>query len=329
MQTAKTENQLAVKLPWQLEQWQRIEDQISSDRLPHALLLSGVPGIGKQRFAEAVAHYLLCESPKDSIPCGQCRQCRFIVAGMHPDLKWIEPEEKGKQIKVDQVRGLVEFLGHTSQQGGYKVAVITPAESMNINAANALLKCLEEPTPGTLILLVAHSPSSLMATIRSRCQNITFPSPPVDAGCEWLRTLVPGVEAEQLLKLASGQPFSALRLLETDSVDRYLQLNNELLSLLGGKISALTLAQKWLEHDLDELLVWLSNKLSDGIKLHFGLASDDKKWSQRILEADQQKLFQLYDRVNLLLSQVRRGANPNKQLALEDLLLATCDGFHS
>ncbi|ARN75541.1 DNA polymerase III subunit delta' [Oceanicoccus sagamiensis] len=325
-----SDTSIAVKLPWQEQQWQRIDDLYQNKKLPHALLLAGPNGVGKQRFALALAHYFMCESPRQGMACCECRQCGFNLAGTHPDLKWVGPEEKAKQIKVDQVRALVEALGQTAQQGGYKICVLSPAEAMNTNSANALLKCLEEPTANTLLLLLADAPSQLLPTIRSRCQTVNFPLPSTEQGLAWLNTLVPSqTPVEELLHKAAGRPLVALDLLEDSGLERLQQLNKDYLALVTGRVSAITLAEKWLEHDLNDLLVWLSRQLSLMISGRMaGTSGIGDEWRPVIANIPAQNLFNLLDRVNQLINSLNRGANPNRQLALEELLLESCEKFH-
>jgi DNA polymerase III subunit delta' len=319
---------LAVKLPWQNEQWSKLLQMYTGQRLPHALLFAGPAGVGKYRFALALAHYLMCNSPVDGMPCGSCRQCGFNKAATHPDLKLIAPEEKGKQIKVDQIRELVGFVCQTSQQGGSKVIILSPAESMNINAANALLKSLEEPTPGTLMILLTHAPSQLLATIRSRCQSMVFPVPASEQAMRWLVPLVSSEEqAAQLLKEAAGQPMTALVLLETDGISRFQQMDSDFLAMLGGRQLALSLAQKWIGYDLSDSLVWLARRIAGLVRYRCAGAELEAQWQPLVLNADLQRLFKLSDAINKLHGKVSRGANPNQQLALEELLLESCDVF--
>ncbi len=325
------DSSVAIKLPWQEQQWQRIDDLFQNKKLPHALLLAGPNGVGKQRFALALAQYLMCESPRQGIACGECRQCGFNLAGTHPDLKWVAPEEKAKQIKIDQVRALVEALGQTAQQGGFKICVLSPAESMNINSANALLKSLEEPTANTLLLLLTDAPSQLLPTIRSRCQTVHFPLPSKEESLAWLNTLVPSqTPVESLLYEAAERPLAALGLLENDGLERQQQLNNDYLALVCGRLSALSLAEKWLEYDLGEILDWLSRQLSRLISANVAGTKDlGDEWLQVTESANPQNLFNLLDAVNSLSNSLNRGGNPNRQLALEELLLESCEKFHN
>ena len=140
----------ALPLPWHEDAWASLNSSIDSGRLPHAVLISGDQGIGKLRLATALAQRLICSAEMVKYACGACKSCNLFTAGSHPDVTYLEPEEKGKAIKIDPVRKLCESLSKTAQQGGWKVAIIAPAEAMNINAANALLKNLEEPQGKTL-----------------------------------------------------------------------------------------------------------------------------------------------------------------------------------
>ena len=166
--------------------------------LPHALLLKGARGIGKLAFARALAKALLCESPAaGGAACGACSACLWFEQGSHPDYRQIEPaseaegdaddtEKKSASIAVDQIRILPDFINMSSHRGGAKAVVIHPAEALNVNAANALLKSLEEPPPRTYFLVVTHRPHQLLPTIKSRCQQIALPVPDRKTAGAWL-----------------------------------------------------------------------------------------------------------------------------------------------
>ncbi|WP_101759426.1 DNA polymerase III subunit delta' [Oceanicoccus sp. KOV_DT_Chl] len=330
-----TEAAAAIRLPWQEQQWLHLVELHQQNTLPHAILLAGPQGIGKQRFAEAFTQYLLCESPRQNVACGECRQCGFIQAGSHPDLKWIAPEERGKQIKIDQVRALVESLGHTAQQSGYKVVVLAPAEAMNINAANALLKSLEEPAAKTLLVLISDAQSQLLPTIRSRCQVVGFPLPSMPIVKDWLATLAPASTSLELLyEEAAGQPMTALELLSDDGLERRQQLMTDFSMLLSGRLSALALAEKWQQYDLRDILYWLANKFSGLLARPYvaeegEVAAGVAELFKHMPLISARNLFALLDQVTNLRVSLERGANPNKLLALESLLLECCEKNHS
>jgi DNA polymerase-3 subunit delta' len=165
--------------------------------LPHALLLRGPRGIGKLVFARALAQALLCEAAAEGgRACGACSACRWFEAGSHPDYRQVEPEsesaeaEEGEKksiaITVPQIRALPDFINLSSHRGGPKVVVVHPAEMLNVNAANALLKSLEEQPPRTHLLLVTHRPHQLLPTITSRCQQIALAAPQRATAAAWL-----------------------------------------------------------------------------------------------------------------------------------------------
>lgn len=162
--------------PWQSEQWKQLQHAKSSDRLPHALLLTGVARTEKAAFAEAFARSLLCQQPNVSAlgnAC-DCHSCHLMQGRSHPDALWVEPEKQGQAIKVDQVREINDFIHQTGLSTMSRVVLINPADAMNMNAANALLKTLEEPSQHACLILVCEHPGQLPATVLSRCQRVHF-----------------------------------------------------------------------------------------------------------------------------------------------------------
>ena len=194
--------------------------------LPHALLLQGPRGIGKLVFARALAQALLCESPgAESYACGKCSACAWFEGGAHPDFRQIEPVtvegedgDEGKKkvsIGVDQIRVLPGFINVSSHRGGPKVVVLHPAEALNVNAANALLKSLEEPPERTFFLLVSHRPHQLLPTIKSRCRQLPLHAPDAAAASAWLAGQ--GVREPALALAHMGDaPLLALELNDTE-----------------------------------------------------------------------------------------------------------------
>jgi DNA polymerase-3 subunit delta' len=216
--------------PWQNKTWEELRSK--RERMPHALLIHGPQGVGKLQLAERFAQSLLCE-PADGreAPCGECQGCRWFGAGSHPDFRRVEPEALARQtveddteepaappargakpsieIKVDQIRALDDFLNLKSHRGGSRVALIHPAEAMNPNASNALLKGLEEPPGRAMFILVSHRPARLLATIRSRCVALPVPVPDAAVSLAWLESQGTR-DAASWLAFASGSPLRAL-----------------------------------------------------------------------------------------------------------------------
>lgn len=214
--------------PWNAPILESLRTRLET--LPHALLIHGPKGVGKLALAERVAQLILCEATDvPSRPCGACEGCRWFSAGSHPDFRRVEPEalappaeadaedapaepaKKGKPsqvIKVEQVRALGDFLNVGSHRGRRRVALVHPAEEMNPNAANALLKGLEEPPGGAMFILVAHRPARLLPTIRSRCVAVPVSVPERGRALEWLASQ--GVrEAARWLAFGGGAPLRA------------------------------------------------------------------------------------------------------------------------
>jgi len=214
--------------PWQTESWRSLQGLRA--RLPHALLLKGAQGIGKLDLALNFARSLLCDNPKpDGMGCQECNSCHWFEQESHPDFRLIQPdalsvaddgEEKpggkkpSREISVDQIRDLSSFANLSAHCGGYRVVLIHPAEAMNTNAANSLLKTLEEPTDKLLFLLVTHKPQQLLPTILSRCLSFPVHTPAPETGTQWLAQQ--GVKnPQQALAQTGFAPLQALNWAES------------------------------------------------------------------------------------------------------------------
>ncbi|MDQ2780144.1 MAG: DNA polymerase III subunit delta' [Pseudomonadota bacterium] len=221
----------ALPLPWLVAP---LADVLRAPR-GHALLVHGAPGVGAMAFALTLAQAWLCEAdatPRLIGPCGRCGSCRLVQSHLHPDLQVVMPEtlrrahrwpladdkpegedkrKASKQIRIDDVRGLIDWSTRTSARGRGKVGVLHPAEALNLSSASALLKTLEEPPPGTRLLLTCADPIALLPTVRSRCQRLRLQAPPAEMAVTWLAQH--GVaQPEVLLAACSGRPLDALEL---------------------------------------------------------------------------------------------------------------------
>ncbi len=196
--------------PWLLPHWQGIYQRHQQGQLPHALLFTGMPGLGKRQFVRFVVESLLCQNMNEHTgACGACDSCAQLTAGAHADFSQVIPEGASQNIKVDTVRELVGWLQLSAPPGRYRAALIDTADAMNRNAANSLLKTLEEPGERAVLILAAGQPGSLPATIRSRCQTTMLSIADRNAAVEWL--VAEGVShAEQQLEHARVGPLGVL-----------------------------------------------------------------------------------------------------------------------
>ena len=312
-------------LPWHDAQWQPLLQRLRSGLLAHALLLRGVPGVGKGVFAQALAARLLCHQSDAEYACGHCKSCELIRAGTHPDLMVVEPESVGKPIKIDQVRRVNEFARKTAQQGGCRAIVMNPAEAMNVNAANALLKSLEEPGGGTFFLLISARSGDMLPTIRSRCQMSSFAMPEAALAKAWLADhIADPLVLEQLLSLSSGAPLIARAMFDDDTLNLRGRLINDLPELFRGNLTPVELARQWYTGNLIQLLGWLGSWLEDAVKLQ--LTADDSfirnkdqlrmlgYLADKALAAD---LLVLRDSIMSQRQQLLDGATLNTQMLME------------
>lgn len=207
------------------------------DRFAHAWLIHGATGIGKTRFAKAAAASLLCEKPARHLACGECQACQWVRHGNHPDFRMLRPDAvalaegestdeetpaaspdkarkaPSREIRVDHVRALESWLNVATHRGGARVVLLYPAESLNSVSANAMLKVLEEPPPGTIFLLVADKLDRLLPTLVSRCRRLPLPTPDAGEARRWLESC--GVKgAGDYLAAAGGTPLTALRMFQ-------------------------------------------------------------------------------------------------------------------
>ncbi|CDI04184.1 putative DNA polymerase III subunit delta' [Candidatus Competibacter denitrificans Run_A_D11] len=257
------------RLPWHEPVWRQIQTRLVADRLPHALLLVGPQGLGKFIFARRLAAALLCTA-RDTAgdACGCCRACHLFQAGSHPDYCVIRPVEEGKAIRVDQIRELGDFLGLTAHAGGYQIALLAPADRLNLNAANSLLKTLEEPAGNGVLLLVTANPARLPPTVRSRCQWVRFNPPPLEMALPWLASRVPGgIDPRAVLEIADGAPLAALAVADPRSWNRRRQLLESYGRVLAGTEDPVRAAGTWVQGDLAENLRWLVSWHLDVIRL--------------------------------------------------------------
>lgn len=318
---------LQEKLPWHSIAWEFFIKRFHNKSLPHGLMLAGAEGLGKQRFARQAAAMLLCQQPSKSGACFSCKACQLYLTGSHPDFHYLGLEE-GQQIKVADVRMVCEKLANTAQQNGYKVVIIEPADKMNMSAANALLKTLEEPTNNTVLLLVTHQPESLLATIRSRCQALTFATPNTESVATWLAQRQ--IEnSSQLLALAQGAPLLALQYAKNES---YLTDYHHFMKLLCSERDPIRLTEGCLELLKNDWLLWLQQFFCDIVRCQHHTASEHlfhQSYIEDIREISAhlstQQSYTALESVQELAKLLRKQPNLNLQLQLEALFIGLYD----
>lgn len=276
--------------PWQKAAWQQLQQL--RERLPHAILFHGPEGIGKTVFAEHFAQSLLCQRrTADGHACGECDPCGWFSQYSHPDYRRVRPEmleedgggeaEEGaeapetkksgkstkapsKEIKIDQIRALSDFMNVSTHRQGMRVILLYPAEALNTAAANALLKTLEEPPPQTMFLLVSNSLDRLLPTILSRCRKFAMTMPPHDDALGWLKQAgVP--DADVWLAEQGGAPLAA----QATAQSEVRETMDELLRTLARPSveGALKTAEKLQKAPVSDLTAWLQRWVYDVFSL--------------------------------------------------------------
>jgi DNA polymerase III subunit delta' len=314
-------------LPWHERAQDRVSSALAAGRLPHGLLVQGPAGIGKERFASALAAGLFCTARAGDrfAACGTCAECRLSHAGTHPDVHWVRPLEDKKTIGVDQVREMCQRLAMTSMRRGYRVAILVPAEKMTPGAQNALLKTLEEPSPRTVLVLVTARSSALLATLRSRCQRIEVARPDTRAALHWLGETLGHDAPPRLLAVAGGAPLKAVGLAPYfQELDQ--QMAAVLEAYLGGRIEVTRAAGDMLGEGLQTRLDWIEAWLGAALRHRTGVGDETgltfrtgSPLQRASVELNITAAFQVLDRLREARRQLEGSSSP--PLVVETLLL--------
>ncbi|MGB5249595.1 MAG: hypothetical protein WBN31_03045 [Gammaproteobacteria bacterium] len=316
---------------WQKSLWQQFERSLESKRLAHGILLEGPAGLGKTQFARRMATRLLDLTPAQAGPgetgpeeIGTGQMDTDDPGATHPDLVTVEVPEDKKQIGVDQIRALCLGLSMTSHGGGYKVAIINPADKMNVHAANSLLKTLEEPTPNTVLILVRSRLDTLPATIASRCQRVRFAIPDQRQSLDWLQQLEPDRDWALLLNAAGGAPLAALLAARNGEDELEKQFAADLHAIAAGRKDPVATAAEWNRNGIGISLRWLNAAVCELIKKRIAPESSDKSADTIYLQNIDEtiplgRLFCYLDEVQSVLA--RRDGALNSQMMLESLLV--------
>ena len=343
MTSALSKNPLANKIcPWLTDSLEEFESINKENRLAHGWLISGQAGIGKLNLSLAIANRILnsnADWPQllDSKEAEAGMSARHEPQDNHPDLHLISPEEGKRTISVDcikgnkqkNIKGISEVLQLTSHEGNAKVAILEDADGMTKEAANSLLKTLEEPSQNTYLFLLAQQPGRLPSTIRSRCQLLSVQRPSSKDALEWVGGFDPAISHADwsiLLDLAGNAPIQTLRFYK----EGFLKKSKEYLDLLGkistNKLDPQKVADQWIKEDLELALTWFTRQLKKGIHIQLSdrrpeiIDASSKASSLEIFNRIEiKKLFQIYDKSEYLIRSL--GGGVNAELALKALLL--------
>ncbi len=321
--------------PWLRDPYELLVSSHRQGRLGHGWLLTGPAGIGKINLALSMAERLLNPSvpPPDeltAVAAGEAMSTRHEPSNHHPDLQWIFPDAGKRSISVDQIRETTMALTLTSLHGQTKVVILDPADVLTHAAADAFLKTLEEPTEDTFLFLVSHQPGRLAATIRSRCQTLALPRPPLERSLAWLNASPGGPSSSdwaQLLALADGSPFQALALFENGYHNKNIQFEDNFELISSNKLDPQTVADEWLKEGIELPLTWLAMRLQRVIRARMAPEASNpvtdlgpdrlhSAWRALTLKG----LFRRLEAAETLLDRLGRGTNA--ELALRVLLLA-------
>jgi DNA polymerase-3 subunit delta' len=303
--------------PWQQHQREYFNRLYKQKRIPHAILITGVEGLGQRDYTDWLVAAIHCENNTDAeTTCGQCHNCQLLASGHHPDHIVISPEETGKQLKIEQIRALKEKQNLTSHISQAKTVIIEPADAMTISAYNSLLKLLEEPSNETTLILLSHKPEKLPITILSRCQRISLSVPAEEDACNWL--INQGYRNEDikpLLGLCKGAPLSTQALLDSGYSETLSSIKADFKQLILNKANPIVIAESWKNHDLELVFNYLQSLIKQSL-VKFSLDRDKGK---------QQRYWMIYDCITETIKLLSSSHNLNKVLLIEQFMVSVMD----
>jgi DNA polymerase-3 subunit delta' len=294
---------------------------LAAGRLPHAFLFRGPAGVGKKLFARGLAAALNCRNGGPETACGECSSCHKLKSGNHPDFLVIEPEKDA--IKIDQVREMSRAITYPPYESAYRVVVLRDVHAMQAAAANSLLKTLEEPPPGNILILTAETSREVLPTILSRCQIIPF-LPLADAETfALLRRLLPDIDEETarlLARFSDGSPGRALIIHEHGLIDLLRRLFSALAASAGsasGAVLALLPLAEEISEQKENLPLFLELLRA---ALAAPLLRGNERWLPGLPQVNfsSQDIFIRLRRIDAALRQLAR--NCGRTLVLEVLL---------
>ena len=313
-------------LPWQEPLLRRAIALNAVQRLPHALLIDSAGDSDMKPFILYLSMLLLCEQSEDINICRECKTCRMLASGAHADfgLVTFAEDEKtkkiSKNIRIEQIRNLIHDVTLTRQFDALKIAAIYPAEAMNQNSANALLKTLEEPPAGVLLLLATHNRGRVPVTIRSRCQSWSIDRPDAAQAREWLQQQnMAAADVQTYLEYASGDPQLALELERQDYAALVDDFKRRFAGFLRGESGVAGLCRELLQFDGD----YLRRLIQMTLNAYCYQMSGINAAGEAVDGADPARARQLFELRLRAQNQLRTGENNlDLQLQLEDVLIS-------
>ncbi len=282
--------------------WVKINQLVQKNRVPQSFLFIGPRHARILQFVNRLVAMLICEA--GSPPCGKCRACHLLKQGIHPDINYIRPEGASGAIRVDQIRELQQNSYQTPQRGTRRFIVIEPADKMNISAANALLKILEEPPSHTGFILIAEQISSIPATILSRCQKYSFD--------------IPSNQSIDYLTIGEHYPEDSSRGI---LFQKRATIVMELCEIIEQKTSLCTIAARWLDYAFDDLLWLLYLVTAQAIRYQLMREKGIEPISHFAHLLSPVILLNQLEQINVLTRKINHNINMNQTLVLENLLL--------
>ncbi len=325
------------EFPWHQQTWQQFTKARTQNKLPHAILLSGEEGIGKLSLAKRMAKSLICLNTVSTATdaCNECQSCKTYESGANPDFTHISLLEDKQQIGVDQIRALSDFLNYSRSYNTNRVVIINPTERMNINAANSLLKSLEEPSAHTVIILVTAKLNQLLPTIKSRCQLFSVKTPSKDESVHWLQQHQSHqnqnsnqlVDPEIVLEMTGNKPLKAINISQ-DDIENRNQFFQDLSTVIHQQITITEMAKKWEKHDFETLLNWQILFIQSTIKSELSTdtnvdnsSNSNNKLSQHLSAEEHWNLYQ-----NLIKQKQYIHTSVNSLMFMENMIMLWLKG---
>lgn len=304
-----------------------LTQMLKKKNIPHAMLFTGVDGIGKRTTAMALGMALNCSNPVGVSACGECPSCQKVISGAHPDMITIRPE--GAFIKIDQVRALSRQLRFAPLEGNWRVVIINDAQAMNLEASNAILKVLEEPPKNTFIILTASQTTDLLPTIVSRCQQVAFRPIPYEKVAEVLVELQ-GLDRQTATTLAVSTKGSLGKALSVDGekwtvwrarlVEQISSFSIRSIQPVFGFVAAIASDKDRLVDALDMIMTWFRDVLMCKVSPERII---NKDFMTKIQNASQgRSVNELLEKVEAVYAaQTAISKNSNPRLALEVMMM--------